>query len=117
MRKFTVAKCISCNPADDTKPEHILLNAPGGRKKTTRVDCSACNNTFGSAVDDEVGKQVGFCATCSSYIPGRAERFLCCQTCNQARMHALGLPYTEEVSGERNSCAAQSCARQIGRRA
>ena len=42
----------------DTKPEHILLNTLGGRKTTTRVDCSTCNETFGSTIDKEVGKQV-----------------------------------------------------------
>jgi hypothetical protein len=55
-----MVKCIFCdnNLTDDTKPEHILLNALGGRKTTTRVDCSACNGKFGSTIDDEVGKQV-----------------------------------------------------------
>jgi hypothetical protein len=55
-----VAKCIFCDNdlTDDTKPEHILLNALGGRKTTKAVDCSACNNNFGSTIDAEVGKQV-----------------------------------------------------------
>jgi hypothetical protein len=55
-----VTKCIFCDNdlTEDTKPEHILLNALGGRKTTKRVDCSACNNEFGSTIDDEVGKQV-----------------------------------------------------------
>jgi hypothetical protein len=55
-----VAKCIFCDNdlTDDTKPEHILLNALGGRKTTKTVDCSACNNKFGGTIDFEVGKQV-----------------------------------------------------------
>jgi hypothetical protein len=55
-----MAKCIFCDNelAEDTKPEHILLNSLGGRKTTRRVDCSACNGMFGSTIDDEVGKQV-----------------------------------------------------------
>jgi HNH endonuclease len=55
-----VAKCIFCDNdlTDDTKPEHILLNALGGRKTTKTVDCSACNNKFGGTIDAEVGKQV-----------------------------------------------------------
>ena len=55
-----MAKCIFCENelAEDTKPEHILLNSLGGRKTTTAVDCSACNGTFGSTIDDEVGQQV-----------------------------------------------------------
>jgi hypothetical protein len=43
---------------DDTKPEHILLNAYGGRKTTKRVDCSACNGKFGGTIDKEAGEQV-----------------------------------------------------------
>ena len=55
-----MAKCIFCeNDLNaDTKPEHILLNALGGRKTTTRVDCSVCNEQFGSTIDKEVGEQV-----------------------------------------------------------
>jgi hypothetical protein len=55
-----MVKCIFCDNelTEDTKPEHILLNALGGRKTTGRVDCSACNGTFGSTIDDEIGKQV-----------------------------------------------------------
>jgi hypothetical protein len=55
-----MAKCIFCDTelTEDTKPEHILLNALGGRKTTRRVDCSACNGMFGSTIDDKVGKQV-----------------------------------------------------------
>jgi HNH endonuclease len=54
-----MAKCIFCENelTGDTKPEHILLNALGGRKTTKHVDCSACNGTFGSTIDDEVGQQ------------------------------------------------------------
>jgi hypothetical protein len=53
-------KCIFCDNelTEDTRPEHILLNALGGRKTTRRVDCSECNGRFGSTIDDEVGKQV-----------------------------------------------------------
>ena len=52
--------CIFCENelTKETKPEHILLNSLGGRKTTQRVDCSVCNGTFGSTIDDEVGKQV-----------------------------------------------------------
>lgn len=52
--------CIFCDNelTEETKPEHILLNALGGRKTAKRVDCSACNGTFGSTIDNEVGKQV-----------------------------------------------------------
>ena len=53
-------KCIFCENelTEDTKHEHILINAFGGRKKTRGVDCSECNGTFGSTIDDEAAQQV-----------------------------------------------------------
>lgn len=53
-------KCIFCENelAKDTKPEHILLNALGGRKVTREIDCSDCNGQFGSTIDNEVAQQV-----------------------------------------------------------
>jgi hypothetical protein len=55
-----VANCIFCDALlnEGTKPEHILLNALGGRKATTRVVCSRCNGSFGSTIDNEVTDQV-----------------------------------------------------------
>lgn len=55
-----MANCIFCDgPLDeDTKPEHILLNALGGRMTTKRVVCSRCNGTFGSTIDNAVTDQV-----------------------------------------------------------
>ena len=52
--------CLFCpNELDGTtKPEHILLNALGGRKTTTRAICSECNNKFGGTIDDELASQV-----------------------------------------------------------
>jgi hypothetical protein len=52
--------CLFC-PAEldgPTKPEHILLNALGGRKTTKKTICSACNNTFGGTIDDVLTSQV-----------------------------------------------------------
>jgi hypothetical protein len=40
------------------KPEHILLNAQGGRKTTTGAICSVCNNKFGGTIDDVMASQV-----------------------------------------------------------
>lgn len=56
----TSLKCIFCENdlAPDTKPEHILLNALGGRKTTRRAICSRCNNDFGGTIDDALTKQV-----------------------------------------------------------
>jgi hypothetical protein len=53
-------KCIFCDNelTDDTKPEHVLLAALGGRKTTRLVICSTHNEVFGSTIDKEVGEQV-----------------------------------------------------------
>src|ERR1700747_1977114 len=55
-----INQCIFCDKALDgnTKPEHILLNALGGRKTTSKVICSDCNNRFGGTIDDALAKQV-----------------------------------------------------------
>lgn len=53
-------RCIFCpNELDGhTKPEHILLDALGGRKTTTQVICSNCNNLFGNGIDKALAQQV-----------------------------------------------------------
>lgn len=52
-------KCIFCSEilGEDTKPEHILLNALGGRKKSKSAICSGCNNAFGSTIDAKLADQ------------------------------------------------------------
>ena len=52
-------QCIFCDAemAPDTKPEHILLDAFGGRKTTRKIVCSACNSAFGRTIDDALAKQ------------------------------------------------------------
>ncbi|WP_280921315.1 HNH endonuclease [Methylobacterium sp. PvR107] len=52
-------QCIFCDAemAPDTKPEHILLDAFGGRKTTRKIVCSACNSAFGRTTDDALAKQ------------------------------------------------------------
>lgn len=53
-------KCIFCESelGPTTKPEHVLLDALGGRKTTKQAICSTCNNTFGSTIDRAVTDQV-----------------------------------------------------------
>jgi hypothetical protein len=53
-------RCLFCPTELDatTKPEHILLNALGGRKTTTKAICSGCNNTFGGTIDGVLASQV-----------------------------------------------------------
>jgi len=43
---------------DDTKPEHILLNALGGRKTSRRLICSSHNEAFGGSIDKAMAEQV-----------------------------------------------------------
>jgi hypothetical protein len=52
--------CIFCGEelSPGTKPEHILLDALGGRKTTQRVICSRHNNRFGSGIDDALAEEV-----------------------------------------------------------
>jgi hypothetical protein len=59
-KEASVPDCIFCDTPLDcgTKPEHILLNALGGRKKTTKVICSHCNNVFGEGIDKALAEQV-----------------------------------------------------------
>lgn len=48
-----MAQCIFTNDELDqqTKPEHVLNDALGGRKTTRKAICSRCNNTFGGGID------------------------------------------------------------------
>ena len=57
-----MALCIICKAAspDPKKPEHILLNALGGRQKTTKALCSSCNNALGSGADKDLADSVQF---------------------------------------------------------
>jgi hypothetical protein len=60
MTTTTDTLCLFC-PAEldeTTKPEHILLNALGGRGKTTDAICSTCNNKFGGTIDNVLTSQV-----------------------------------------------------------
>jgi hypothetical protein len=55
-----VSTCVFCpNELNaNTKPEHILLSALGGRKTTKDVICSDCNQRFGSTIDAAIARQV-----------------------------------------------------------
>ncbi len=52
--------CIFCGtPLDaNTKPEHMLINALGGRNTTRTIDCSACNERFGGTIDKALADSV-----------------------------------------------------------
>jgi hypothetical protein len=53
-------RCIFCHSSldDRTTPEHVLLQALGGRKTTKRVVCNSCNNDFGASIDRALAKSV-----------------------------------------------------------
>jgi hypothetical protein len=52
--------CLFCNAplGEATSPEHILLQALGGRATTRRVICSKCNNNFGATFDKSLAAEV-----------------------------------------------------------
>jgi cation transport regulator ChaC len=52
--------CIFCdNELDEnTKPEHILISALGGRKTSRRIVCTPHNEEFGSTIDSALAGQV-----------------------------------------------------------
>jgi hypothetical protein len=52
--------CIFCDNllTKSTKPEHILLNALGGRRKSSELICSMHNERFGSTIDNVLSEQV-----------------------------------------------------------
>jgi hypothetical protein len=61
-RELSMPPCIFCKStlAHNAKPEHILLDALGGRKTSRRIVCTACNEKFGSGIDKELAESVGF---------------------------------------------------------
>ncbi len=54
--------CIFCTGvlSQPNKPEHILLNALGGRLTTRNVICAACNHEFGVGPDQDLADSVAF---------------------------------------------------------
>lgn len=53
-------KCIFCNTGlpPNTKPEHILQSALGGRKSSRSIVCNDHNEQFGSTIDQALANQV-----------------------------------------------------------
>lgn len=52
-------RCIFCRePLQGRESsEHVLLNALGGKVKTRKLSCAACNNQFGGTIDRELAEQ------------------------------------------------------------
>lgn len=65
--------CILCATnflPSKTKPEHILLNALGGRKTSTRLVCSACNSRMGDGPDKALAESVAAIRAISGFESG-----------------------------------------------
>ncbi|WGM40784.1 HNH endonuclease [Caulobacter sp. NIBR1757] len=52
--------CIFCGTplTRETKPEHILQDALGGKSMSKVLDCSDCNSTFGSTIDKALAEEI-----------------------------------------------------------
>ena len=49
-----MAKCVFCDvplTTDNAHSEHVIPNALGGKLKSNKLDCSKCNETYGSKCD------------------------------------------------------------------
>jgi hypothetical protein len=64
--------CVLCKSklSRIEKPEHILLNALGGRKTTRNVLCSNCNNKMGAGPDKDLADSVSPLRTIASLKSG-----------------------------------------------
>ncbi len=52
--------CILCRQpiTEKTKPEHVLLNALGGRMTVREIICSGCNHEMGIGPDQDLANSV-----------------------------------------------------------
>ena len=64
--------CVLCKTqvSENEKPEHILLDALGGRKTTRDVLCSICNNKMGAGPDKDLAESVGALRTIANLKSG-----------------------------------------------
>ncbi|RCS23255.1 hypothetical protein DUT91_13170 [Phyllobacterium salinisoli] len=64
--------CILCKEAigAETKPEHILLNALGGRMTVRTVLCSTCNHRAGIGPDNNLAESVSFIRNVCGFAAG-----------------------------------------------
>jgi len=54
-----MAGCLLCDKAlTHATPEHILLDCLGGRLKTRRLICAACNKRLGGSIDAALARSV-----------------------------------------------------------
>lgn len=64
--------CILCTSElpSRNKPEHVLLNALGGRKTSARLICSECNSQMGQGPDKELAESVAAIRAISGFRAG-----------------------------------------------
>lgn len=69
-------QCILCKAelTLDEKPEHILLDALGGRATTKEVICSTCNNEMGSGPDKDLAESVASLRTIANLKSGSRKK-------------------------------------------
>ncbi|MBM1314247.1 hypothetical protein JQU93_09315 [Sulfitobacter mediterraneus] len=69
-------QCILCKAelTLNEKPEHILLDALGGRATTKEVICSACNNEMGSGPDKDLAESVASLRTIANLKSGSRKK-------------------------------------------
>lgn len=55
---MTPTTCLYCGSALDGSEEHVLLSALGGKKQSTTICCSTCNNTLGGTIDKSFAERL-----------------------------------------------------------
>lgn len=65
-------RCILCSSElpRKNKTEHILLNALGGKKTSTRLICASCNSRMGNGPDKELADSVAAIRSVSGFRSG-----------------------------------------------
>lgn len=68
--------CVLCKSqlSENEKPEHILLDALGGRKTTRDVLCSICNNKMGAGPDKDLAESVASLRTIANLKSGSRKK-------------------------------------------
>lgn len=68
--------CVLCKSrlSENEKPEHILLDALGGRKTTRDVLCSICNNKMGAGPDKDLAESVAPLRTIANLKSGSRKK-------------------------------------------
>jgi len=68
--------CVLCKTqlSENEKPEHILLDALGGRKATRDVLCSICNNKMGAGPDKDLAESVASLRTIANLKSGSRKK-------------------------------------------